>query len=54
MVRGAWWATVHKVAKKWAQLKLLSMETHLKIFQLTYSFPKFDNLLYTCYVGFSL
>ena len=25
--RGAWWATVHRVAKSWTQLKQLSMHT---------------------------
>ena len=25
--RGAWWATVHRVAKKWTRLKWLSMHT---------------------------
>ena len=25
MDRGAWWATVHRVAKNWTQLKQLSM-----------------------------
>ena len=25
MDRGAWWATVHRVAKSWTRLKLLSM-----------------------------
>ena len=27
MDRGAWWATVHGVAKSWTQLKRLSMHT---------------------------
>ena len=27
MDRGAWWATVHRVAKSWAWLKRLSMHT---------------------------
>ena len=29
MVRGAWWATVHGVAKSQTQLKQLSMHTHI-------------------------
>ena len=28
MNRGAWWATVHRVAKSWTQLKRLSMHAH--------------------------
>ena len=28
MDRGAWWATVHRVAKSWTQLKRLSTHTH--------------------------
>ena len=28
MDRGAWRATVHRVAKSWIQLKQLSMNTH--------------------------
>ena len=28
MDRGAWWATVHSVAKSWTQLKQLSMHAH--------------------------
>ena len=27
MHRGAWWATVHRVAESWTQLKRLSMHT---------------------------
>ena len=27
MEREAWWATVHGIAKRWAQLKLLSLNT---------------------------
>ena len=27
MDRGAWWATVHGVAKSWTRLKQLSMQT---------------------------
>ena len=29
MDRGAWWATVHRVAKSWIQLKRLSMHAHI-------------------------
>ena len=29
MDRGAWWATVHRVAKSWSQLKQLSTHTLL-------------------------
>ena len=29
MDRGAWWATVHRVAKSWTQLKQLSMHGHI-------------------------
>ena len=32
MDRGAWWATVHRVAKSWTRLKLLS--THMHIYML--------------------
>ena len=28
MDRGAWWATVHKVAKSWTRLKQLDAHTH--------------------------
>ena len=28
MNRGAWWATVHSVAKSWTQLKQLSTQAH--------------------------
>ena len=28
MDRGAWWGTVHGVAKSWAQLKHLSTQAH--------------------------
>ena len=30
MVRGTWWATVHKVAKSQTQLKRLSTHTHIE------------------------
>ena len=30
MNRGAWWATVHRVAKSWTQLKRLTMQAILK------------------------
>ena len=30
MDRGAWWATVHRVAKSWTQLKWLSMHTGIQ------------------------
>ena len=30
MDRGAWWATVHKVAKSWTRLKELNTHTHVK------------------------
>ena len=38
MDRGAWWATVHGVAKSWTQLKRLSMHAeqlkrYLRIYQ---------------------
>ena len=26
--RGAWWATVHKVTKRWTQLKRLTTQAH--------------------------
>ena len=29
MDRGAWWATVHRIAKSWTQLKQLSMHAYL-------------------------
>ena len=29
MDRGAWWATVHRVAKSWTQLKQLSMHARM-------------------------
>ena len=29
MERGAWWATVHRIAKTWTRLKRLGMHTHL-------------------------
>ena len=29
MDRRAWWATVHKVARNWTQLKRLSMHIHI-------------------------
>ena len=35
MHRGAWWATVHRVAKSWTWLKQLSMLTHLKVYILS-------------------
>ena len=28
MERGAWWATIHRIAKGWTWLKQLSMHTH--------------------------
>ena len=31
MDRGAWWATVHRAAKSWTQLKRISTDTHLSI-----------------------
>ena len=30
MDRGAWWATVHRVAQSWTQLKQLSLHTLIK------------------------
>ena len=30
MDRGAWWATVHRAAKRWTRLKQLSMHDHIK------------------------
>ena len=30
MDRGAWWATVHSVAKSWTRLKRLSMTRHAR------------------------
>ena len=29
MDRGAWWATVHRIAKSWTQLKQLSMHAYV-------------------------
>ena len=29
MDRGAWWSTVHRVAKNWIQLKQLNMHAHI-------------------------
>ena len=37
MDRGAWWATVHGVAKSWTRLNRLSMHTH-EIFNQNISF----------------
>ena len=45
MERGAWWATVHVVAKSWIQLKLLSTQacTH-KIYHLNH-FPMYSSVV---------
>ena len=45
MERGAWWATVHVVAKSWIQLKLLSTQacTH-KIYHLNH-FQKYSSVV---------
>ena len=45
MDRGAWWATVHRVAKSWTQLKRLSMHTRGSITIANYlnSFPNIEN-----------
>ena len=34
MERGAWWATAHKVAKSWTQLKQLSMYARVNTYRL--------------------
>ena len=43
MDRGAWRATVHRVTKRWTQLKGLSMPAHTQI--------QVDNLLYIWAIG---
>ena len=41
MDRGAWWATVHKVAKSRTRLKQLG--THARIY-----YTNYDGMLYSC------
>ena len=40
--RGAWWATVHRVTKRWTQLKWLSMHAPMGIWE-TDVFPRVKN-----------
>ena len=41
MDRGAWWATVRRVAKNWTQMKCLSM--HIQLYQHPSPFLKMEN-----------
>ena len=54
MDRGAWWATVHGVAKSWTRLKWLSTHTHICIYMylsiytyIGFIFMKKDQIIYT-------
>ena len=38
MDKGAWWATVHKVAKNWTRLRQLNTHTHMSQWCLEYQF----------------
>ena len=44
MDRGAWWATVHRVAKSWTKLKQLSMHARAYNKLLSPSEPQFHHL----------
>ena len=45
MDRGAWWATVHEVAKSWTQLKRLN--THSKILSKEAAIHVYNGILFS-------
>ena len=46
MDRGAWWATVHGVAKSWIQLKGLSMQAYKEASEYVYYLVAFSPSAY--------